>query len=352
MHTYIIRPLLAALGTHSGIHRLGHYADAEDIVFEPLWNRLSRRSWTAGDWVRRVGVKWTGSGLSQWCPLLDERQVLRQLRGKPPGIAHFIWGEMTTPVWPSLYRRRGFVPVANMHATDWRRERMLKGYRGYHAFERIILVSECQRDGILASGYPADRLHVIPHGIDADFFCPPEVFEPVPGQALQALLVGTTERDHHFMAEILKILPQESIQLNVVTMAGDASVYREFKNVTLIPRVDDEELRELYRKADILVMPMIDCTANNAILEAMACGTPVMANRVGGIPEYLDPATCIMTEGKNVKEWRDQLVALGEQKEKLWQIRAAVRHWAEQFRWQIVASHYREVYQLAMTEQL
>jgi len=52
--------------------------------------------------------------------------------------------------------------------------------------------------------------------------------------------------------------------------------------------ITENQLINLYRKADALVLPILDATANNAVLESMACGTPVISTAIGGIPDYVD----------------------------------------------------------------
>ena len=106
----------------------------------------------------------------------------------------------------------------------------------------------------------------------------------------------------------------------------------------------DEDLLSLYQQSDLLVMPMLDCTANNAVLEAMACGTPVMINRVGGVSEYVNPDHCVVMDEKNVREWVDTLVELSRRPETLENMRPSCRSWAERFDWRKIAPLYRDLY--------
>jgi glycosyltransferase involved in cell wall biosynthesis len=54
----------------------------------------------------------------------------------------------------------------------------------------------------------------------------------------------------------------------------------------------DPQLLELQQQADLLCLPSYGDAVPWAILEAMACGTPVLSTRVGGIPDLLDDGRC------------------------------------------------------------
>jgi glycosyltransferase involved in cell wall biosynthesis len=67
--------------------------------------------------------------------------------------------------------------------------------------------------------------------------------------------------------------------------------------VTFLPRVDDGELHRHYLSASALVLPSLETSAGTegfgiVLLEAMAFSVPVIASRVGGIPEVLENGAC------------------------------------------------------------
>jgi len=95
---------------------------------------------------------------------------------------------------------------------------------------------------------------------------------------------------------------------------------------------------------------MLDCTANNAVLEAMACGTPVMVNRIGGIPEYVDPGCNVVMPDKDPDAWIARVRGLAADRDSLGRMRPAVRVWAERFDWPRMAEPYRRLFDRLSTE--
>ena len=49
-----------------------------------------------------------------------------------------------------------------------------------------------------------------------------------------------------------------------------------------------ELMKELYQATDIFILPSLQDNLPNTVMESMACGTPVVAFRVGGVPEMID----------------------------------------------------------------
>lgn len=331
----------------SGLFPLVEAIGAKPLFYDMTWEQLQKRSWTAGQWVRNWGVRHYGSTWNALIPWRDERRLAREADATAGDIIHFLWGEFAAPREPQLFNRSGAKIVGTFHCSARRLPAVLGNYRCLQSFDRISVMSKSQIPFFVAHGFPVDRIDVTLHGVDADFFCPagrPHADD----ETLRLLLVGSTERDHDFAAAVMRELSGELVHLDVLTGVVNRSAYAGLANVTVLGRLDDVALRNAYRSADIVFMPLLDCTANNALLEAMACGTPVMANRVGGIPEYVDAEANFVFADKDMTAWCRSIRELIPRREAIAKRRAQVRTWAERFAWRTVSVQYRDFYSKAM----
>lgn len=132
----------------------------------------------------------------------------------------------------------------------------------------------------------------IKHGVDYSFFTPPKNFNLRIGENI--LIVGQWLRNYELLYEVMKIVWQKmpNIRLHCVIpyrSRSDINLLKiaRNKNAFFYDSILPQELVNLYQKSDILLMPLIDSTANNAALEALMCALPIVSNKIGGIPEYV-----------------------------------------------------------------
>lgn len=341
---FLIQFHASGLSSRSGLRGLVECLHAEVVEFGVTWKELEKRSWRAGQALRKWGSAHYGSPWNALVPYMDERRFLRALPSGGPFVVHFLWGEFAAPKNGERYARRGGRLVGTFHASARKQPEVLDAVPSFSAYEFITLMSVTQKPYFIARGVPEDRLRVVLHGVDTEYFHPPEEPPATKAGPLRGLLVGFTERDHSFLVSVLRKLPKGVLELDILTSPEQEVVYRDTPNCRVLPRMDDAGLLRAYQGADLLVMPMLDCTANNVILESMACGTPVMTNRVGGIPEYVSSDSCFVMDKKDVGLWVDRLVDLVGNRETLTERRPVVRAWAERFSWPRVAKEFDTLY--------
>jgi glycosyltransferase involved in cell wall biosynthesis len=324
---------------------------ADYIGYQITWEKLQEKSWTLGYLLRRLGQWYYGSEWNAFVPVLDEWRISRQIRSlSGHHIIHFLWAEFATPRQPGLFRKKGARLVGTFHCSTRRMRSVLGRYNLFHVFDQLTIVSESQRACLNEFGVVDSRIQYTPLGVDTDWFHPAADRRNDVSAPLRAIMVGRTERDHGFLAEILRKIPAKQFTMHIATAPEYFAYYDGLAHVRLLPFISDAELLHMYQHADLLIMPMLDCTANDAMLESMACGTPVMTNPVGGVPEYVSRDCNYVLEHKSATEWTDCIMDLVQNRTQLFTLREKVRAWAERFRWERVARYYIHTYNAAFSQ--
>ena len=102
--------------------------------------------------------------------------------------------------------------------------------------------------------------------------------------------------------------------------------------VTFLPPQSREQLVNVYRAADLVAVPSYSESFGLVAVEAQACGTPVVAAAVGGLPVAVrDGVTGTLVPGHDVDDWAKAIAALVERGPDTMS-RAAVEH-AATFSW-------------------
>lgn len=332
----------------SGLEPLAEAVGATPIQHGCFWKAWGRLNWRIEAALRGWGQRYYGSEWNYLAPIWDEWRIARRLR-VPDSIVHFLFAEFAGVRNPKRFRARRARLVGTFHASPRRQERVCGKIR-LDAYDAISVVANGQRAWFESKGYPSNRIVVTLHGVDTGYFKPDTARRPTPDdRPLRGLLVGATERDHEMAVSLMRALPDGVMTLRVSTKPYPHPAYRETRNVELLPHLRDEELLREYQTADLLVMPLLDATANNALLEAMACGTPVVTNRTCGTADYVEPSGGWVVESHTTEAWVESIRAIAGSRAALSAKRAQARAWAERLDWKALVPQYLALYQAAQT---
>ncbi len=134
------------------------------------------------------------------------------------------------------------------------------------------------------------RVKFILHGADTEFFRPDLAMLSTPPRILYS---GVYLRNEPMLVRVLKQLAEKNPGL-----CFDLLVPRHHRNspalapllnhpaVTWHAGLNDEELRALYQRSYLMLLPMNDSGANTAVVEALASGLPIVTTDAGGIRDY------------------------------------------------------------------
>jgi glycosyltransferase involved in cell wall biosynthesis len=231
-------------------------------------------------------------------------RVLRRLR---PDLAHFLYAI------PPGYRGASVVTIHDLsfeHLPDvmGRKDRLLfrtQVPRSARKADRVLTGSEwTKRDLVARYGLPDEVIVVTPYGVDSAFRSDgPRV------EGHYALFVGAIQprKDPLTAVEALALVNSDLRLLLIVPEKLGASRVRDAvdrlglgSRVEWKGHVETEELATLYRGAAVLVFPSRYEGFGLPVVEAMACGTPVVATTAGAIPEIAGDAAVLVEPGDPV----------------------------------------------------
>jgi glycosyltransferase involved in cell wall biosynthesis len=135
------------------------------------------------------------------------------------------------------------------------------------------------------------------------------------------------------------------IQIQLIAPKAIVDSFCGFKNVIVGFELTDHELRDAYRGASCLLMPLDGATANNAILEAMACGLPIVSEDIGGVAEYTGRSCARLCPPGSAESLVEAILKLYEDGELAASMRRCARERAREFDWPIVAERTRRLYE-------
>jgi glycosyltransferase involved in cell wall biosynthesis len=201
---------------------------------------------------------------------------------------------------------------------------------------------------MLDAGVAPERIHVVLHGVDTRYFSPPR--QPVV-DPWTVLSVGGYRRDFPALREVcLGLMVRPAIRCRIIGPASAAPLFKGLSNVVYESGISDSELLKAYRSSSCFCTMMENATANNALLEAMACGLPVFAERIGGIPEYVDGGCARLVARGDCESMVRSIVELQQSRELQVAMSQAARRRAEQLDWTHVAERTRSIYELMWSQ--
>lgn len=223
-------------------------------------------------------------------------------------LASWAFPEAVAASWLSeLFRCRFFFKVhgsdINLHGKIPARAQQI--VKAAERASGILSVSKALANEMVAMGIERKKISVIYNGVDHQKFGV-ESKAPLNGDYL--LYVGNLKHDKG-VVELIKAFANicENYPALHLVYAGSgvekkclAELSKSLNiadKVQLLGSVEHNKLPALITHAKALVLPSYNEGVPNVVLEAMACGTPVLATTVGGIPEVIDEKTC----GKLIK---------------------------------------------------
>lgn len=228
---------------------------------------------------------------------------------------------------------------------------------------KVIFVSKKLREQAGQLGYNADNYCIIPNGVEGALFCPlarreaykmialPEIKTRVIGFVGALDQVKRVDMLPEFFREIKTLLGEAAF---IVVGDGELKEYlletcRKYKLVMHhAGRVEPHLVPYWMNIFDVLILPSRQEGFPNVVVEAQACGCPVVGSNVGGMPEAVGDGGLVVEEGENfAQDFARAVVEMIEkppEKEKL-------RERALHFDWKTIVNREVEIYREVFKKQ-
>lgn len=260
-----------------------------------------------------------------------------------------------------IFRRQFFSPLQAFYAG-----KMLR--RAVRLADHVITVSRKTRDDLIEHfNADSDRISVIYEGVGGEFR---ELEDPHLIQRVKQkyglpenyfIYVGTLKphKNVQWLVRLFKkLMRDEKIDASLVLVGKKDKQYppgfedlAHLKNesgIIHLPVVGGDELVALYNGALALIHPSLYEGFGLTLLEAMACGAPVIASRAASIPEVTGDAAYLV-DSCSEREMTEAIVRLEKIQSLREDLKQKGRHWVRRFRWEDAARQTASVYERVLS---
>ena len=282
------------LGLTLGLLRRGHHAD---LACDPRGRLYDR--------ARRQGIECHALSIRNALDFAAGMRLRNLLSRTRYDIVHF-----------HTSRAHSMAPFARGHARvlivtrrmDYRPNRLFAPYLYNRAVDAVAAISSKVADVLGEAGVARDHLRIVPSGVDCDHFRPVNSSERGAARARLGIasgdfLAGTVgmleeRKGHRYLLEAIAMLNRGRGDGSRIkcAIAGDGAMRDELArlaqelsiagDVLFLGMIGDS--RQLLDALDVFVFPSIMEGLGVALLEAMACGLPVVATGAGGVVDIVE----------------------------------------------------------------
>ena len=287
-------------GVQGVVHQLTDHLRGEGHAVVTAW---PDGAGTGGDWRLQLeaGVSKTGrptAGALIKASFAMAKLAARLARLRPDIVnLHYVRGQ--TIYFLALRRVFGFRLVLSFHGSDYHEaspalRARLPGW--LRSADQVTAVSQELADKVTGLA-PEICVEVIENGVDTRFWTPGPEGRHEPGLLVAAGRLLMVKGFDVLLAALARPETRKSRLVIAGKGSEEANLRRQIAGLGLTGRVElaghlsRDDMRDLYRRASLFVLPSRREGMPLVLLEAMATGLPVVATAVGGVPEVVGDDT-------------------------------------------------------------
>ncbi len=217
---------------------------------------------------------------------------------------------------------------------------------------KVISLNDRVEDFLLAHGVKKERLERLPNGVDMQLFHPATPAEKAEGK--RALGLDTNKKTVLFVGRFVpkkgfhKLLEARDDAYQIAFCGGDRpeTIPADDKRVFFFGKLPATKVAEIYRFADIFVLPSEDEGFPLSVQEAMASGLPVVTSNDSGYARYaFDRSRLTLLDSTDPETLRTTITALvGDDAQQANMRTYSLAYVAEHFEWKSVIVRLEQIY--------
>jgi L-malate glycosyltransferase len=180
----------------------------------------------------------------------------------------------------------------------------------FHWSDCVICNSKAAADVLVKGGFDRSRVAIIGNGLPASAFVEPMPRGPGTFRVGMIARMNARSKNHHFLLKVAARLLSKSRHFEFF-LVGDGPLREQLELQAKELRIADavhflgnrQDVPAILATLDAVVLPSASESLSNAILESMAAGVPVIANRIGGNIELLDDDRGILVSTDDEAAW-------------------------------------------------
>jgi glycosyltransferase involved in cell wall biosynthesis len=341
---HLINTRYSHWGKYSGINQFVKYLDPNKYATHissasdsdedfPIKNEAIR--YRLRKIVQQRGMKWY-----KLSDLTVELKAFKECWFNKVDVIHYLDAEHSAQFLPLLLSRKR---QPKLIATYHQPPELLDTLLDKTVIPKLDLITVVSPEQIsyFSKFTSLDKIRCILHGINIDYFKPGNISKEE--GKFKCITVGHYLRDFKALRKVAESLSNYSnIEFYVVT--SKATELANLANVKVFRGIDDASLLKLYQQSDALFLPLIQSTANNALLEGIACGLPVISTLLPSVKTYLPSQEAILVKDNDPKQLADAILYLAHNQQICKNMGEAARKRAIELDWHMIASQYETLY--------
>jgi glycosyltransferase involved in cell wall biosynthesis len=242
------------------------------------------------------------------------RSIVRKLRRGAFDFdlidAHWTYPDIVAAYWVARAAGKKFGVTVRGHEALYQEEHTLRRRMVEHYLRKadfVVALSAELRDRVIGLGVAAERVHVVLNGVDLGNFhfldkaeCRARLGLPVDARIVISVGRLTEGKGHQdLIRAVAELAAERPVRLYIIGGVNPEDDFRSvlesliaelgLREVYLLDRIAHDQLACWYAAADVFCLASKREGCPNVVLEALACGTPVVATDVGAIAEVVVP---------------------------------------------------------------